>query len=42
MEYYEFPDKSVGIFQPDERNYFIESGKLSYLCTYEEMMRIDR
>lgn len=42
MEYYEFPDKKVGIFQPNERNYFIEAGKFSYLCTYEEMMRIDR
>lgn len=42
MEFYDFPDRKVNIFEPDDKNYFIKSKNFSYLCTYEETMSIDK
>lgn len=42
MEYFDFPEVKVDIFEPNVKNYFLKSSKFTYLCSYEEMMRVDR
>lgn len=41
MEFYDFPETKINIFEPSDRNYFFRSFKYTYLCTYEEIRSVD-
>ncbi len=43
MEYYDYPESRTDIFTPCDRNYFFHSRvKFSYLCSFEEMLDVDK
>lgn len=41
MKYYDYPDRKVDIFEPDDNNYFFKSAGFSYLCAHEDVKKID-
>lgn len=41
MDYYDYPVEKTGLFEPSDRNYYWTAGKYTYLCSQEEMDRID-
>ena len=41
MKYFDYPDRKTDIFQPSENNYFFEASDFTYLCSYEEVEKIN-
>ncbi len=42
MEYYDYPESRNGIFTPCDRNYFFKINKFTYLCSFEEMLDLNK
>lgn len=42
MEYYDYPESRIELFKPCDRNYFFRSEKCTYLCSFEEMLDVDK
>lgn len=41
MKYYDYPENKIEIFEPSESNYFFGGTDYSYLCTYDEVQKVD-
>lgn len=41
MIYYDYPEDKKGIFENIDKNYFFYGDKFSYLCTYDEIKKMD-
>ncbi len=41
MQYYDYPSDKIGIFENSNKNYFFSGKDFSYLCSYEEIRRVD-
>ena len=41
MDYIDFSERKVSIFEPAQDNYFFRSGNFTYLCPYSKAKQVD-
>ena len=41
MKYYDYPDTKIDLFQPSDKNYFFEASGFSYLCSFEDVQKVN-
>ena len=41
MKYYDYPKDKIGIFEVSDKNYFFKGKDFSYMCSFEEVQRVD-
>lgn len=41
MIYYDYPKDKIEIFEASDKNYFFKGNKFSYLCSHEEIKKVD-
>ncbi len=41
MIYYDYPKDKIEIFETSNKNYFFKGKEFSYLCSYEEIKKVD-
>ncbi len=41
MIYYDYPKDKIEIFEISDKNYFFKGNRFSYLCTYEDIKKVD-
>ena len=41
MIYYDYPEDKKEIFEISDKNYFFKGTEFSYLCSYDEIKKVD-
>lgn len=41
MIYYNYPKDKIDIFEPSDKNYFFKGKDFSYMCSYDEIKKVD-